>query len=30
MLLVVGAVFAAGFGGIARLAKVGLDKAGPR
>ena len=30
MLLVVGAVFAAGFLGIARLAKVGLDKAGPR
>jgi len=30
VLIVVGAVFAAGFLGIARLAKVGLDKAGPR
>jgi len=30
VLVVVGAVFAAGFLGIARLAKVGLDKAGPR
>ena len=30
MLVVVGAVFAAGFLGIARLARVGLDKAGTR
>ena len=30
VLVVVGVVFAAGFLGIARLARVGLDKAGPR